>query len=70
MAAISPGVFLLIQAAVILNASAVKLMGFKKPLEESVKYHGKDYKVIGVTSDMIRESPFSPVKPSFFILNL
>jgi len=55
-------------ASMIVNESAVKLMGFKNPLEELVKYHGKDYKVVGVSDDMVKESPFEPVKPSLYVL--
>jgi ABC-type antimicrobial peptide transport system permease subunit len=53
-------------SAVILNESAVKLMGFTSPLDESVKVHGKELKVVGVIKDMLRESPFAPVSPSIF----
>jgi ABC-type antimicrobial peptide transport system permease subunit len=56
-------------SAIILNESAVKTIGFKHPLEGSVTVHGKPYQVIGVIKDMIRESPFEPVKPTFFLLD-
>jgi len=56
-------------SAMILNESAVKLMGFKKPLDSFVKASGKKYKVVGVIKDMIKENPFSPANPSFFICN-
>jgi putative ABC transport system permease protein len=55
-------------AGMILNETAIKLMNFKNPVGEFVKRGGRDYKVIGVIRDMVRESPFSPVKPTFFIL--
>ncbi|WP_153800066.1 ABC transporter permease [Foetidibacter luteolus] len=56
-------------AAVILNESAAKLMGFKQPIGQTIRCSGKNYQVIAVTKDMIKESPFDPVKPSFFLLN-
>jgi putative ABC transport system permease protein len=56
-------------SSVIINESAMKLMDFKKPLSEIVKYNGKDYNVIGVIKDMIKESPFEPVKPTFYVLD-
>src|SRR4051794_11268587 len=56
-------------ASIILNEAAVKLMGFEHPLEEMVSANGKDYKVIAVTKDMIKENPFAPVNPSFYRLN-
>jgi len=56
-------------AAVILNETAVKLMEFRQPVGEFIKLSGKDYQVIGVINDMIKENPFAPVNPSFFRLN-
>jgi ABC-type antimicrobial peptide transport system permease subunit len=56
-------------SAIILNQSAVQLMGFKEPLNENVKLSGKDYRVIGVVADMIKFSPFDHVKPSLFIVD-
>ena len=56
-------------ASMILNEAAVKLMGLKKPLDSYVKARGRSYKVVGIVKDMIKENPFSPVNPSFFICN-
>ena len=56
-------------AAIILNESAVKLMGLKTALDQTIKCSDRDYKVIGVIKDMIKESPFMPVSPSFFLMD-
>ena len=56
-------------SAIILNESAVKLMGFKNPLGELVTASGKKYTVVGIVKDIIRQSPFVPVIPSFFTMN-
>ena len=56
-------------AAVILNETAAKLMGFKNPVGEIIAWGPVKYKVIGTVRDMIKESPFKPVQPSFFVLN-
>ena len=56
--------------AMIINEAAVKLMGFNAPLDEFVKFNGKDYKVVGVVNNMIKGSPFEAVKPSFYTINL
>ena len=55
-------------ASVILNEAAVKLMGFKNPIGEIVRRGSpnRQFKVIGVVKDMIKEDPFRPVSPSFF----
>lgn len=56
-------------SAIIINEAAMKLMGFNDPLNEFVKFNGKDYKVVGVVNNMIKGSPFQSVKPSFYIIN-
>lgn len=56
-------------SAMVLNETAVKLMGFKNPIGEIVTASGKEYKVVGVVKDIIKQSPFVPVVPSFFKLN-
>lgn len=55
--------------AIVLNQSAVQLMGFKDPLNETITYSGKSYQVIGTIGDMISFSPFAPVKPTLFVIN-
>ncbi len=55
--------------AMILNQAAVQLMGFRDPLNEFVKFNGKDFKIIGVISNIIKGSPFEAVKPSFFTIS-
>jgi ABC-type antimicrobial peptide transport system permease subunit len=55
-------------AALILNETAVKTMGFKDPLAELVRLHGTNYKVIGIVKDIMEGDPFQPVKASFFVL--
>ncbi|MVM37625.1 FtsX-like permease family protein [Spirosoma sp. HMF3257] len=56
-------------SSMILNEAAVKLMGFQLPIGEIVRQSGREYKVIGVIKDMVKEDPFKPVSPSFFAVN-
>jgi len=51
-------------SAIILNQAAVKLMRFKHPLGQVVKYQGKDCKVVGVIENFTWGSPYEPVKPA------
>jgi ABC-type antimicrobial peptide transport system permease subunit len=51
------------------NEAAIKLMGLKQPIGETIRWHGKDWKVIGVVKDMIMTSPFEPVTPTVFMMN-
>lgn len=56
-------------SAMILNEAALKLIGFKKPLESFLIFNGKKYHIIGIIDNMVKENPFSPVNPSFFIMH-
>lgn len=56
-------------SSIILNEAAVKVMGLKEPLTGFVTVHSKSYRVVGVIKDMLKESPFQPVSPSYFLLN-
>ncbi|AXY74357.1 ABC transporter permease [Paraflavitalea soli] len=55
-------------AGIILNEAAVKLIGYKDPVGAFVRNNGNDYRIIGIVKDILRESPFSPVQPTFFRL--
>jgi putative ABC transport system permease protein len=54
--------------AMILNESAVRLMGLQEPVNEMVQYDGKSYIVVGVSKDIVMESPYEPVKPTVFTM--
>ncbi|GAB4017220.1 ABC transporter permease [Spirosoma koreense] len=51
------------------NEAAVKLTGLKNPIGETIRWHGKDWKLIGVVNDMVMTSPFEPVMPTVFMMN-
>jgi len=55
--------------AFVLNEAAVKVMGFVDPIGERVKWHGKDFTIIGVVKDMIMTSPFLASNPTVFMMN-
>jgi ABC-type antimicrobial peptide transport system permease subunit len=55
-------------AGIVLNATAVAYMNLKDPVGKIVKWNGKPYRVLGVTEDMVMESPFEPIKPTVFLL--
>ena len=52
--------------AFVLNESAVKFIGFKNPVGETITWEGQPFTVIGVIKDMIIESPYQKVRPTFF----
>ncbi|WP_128548265.1 ABC transporter permease [Larkinella soli] len=55
--------------AFLLNEAAVKLTGLKKPVGETIRWHDKSWKLIGVVKDMVMRSPFEPVVPTVFMIN-
>jgi len=55
--------------AVILNETAVKYMGLKQPLGEIITFGGKPHSVIGVTKDMVMQSPYEPARQTIFYIS-
>lgn len=49
-------------SSMLLNKAAVEAMGLKNPVGMKMSY-GKDFTIIGVTDNVIMESPFKPVDP-------
>ena len=55
--------------AFVLNEAAVKQMGLLQPIGERVKWHDKDFTIIGVVRDMVMTSPFLSSMPTVFMMN-
>lgn len=55
--------------AMIINQAAATTMKLDDPVGEVIGYDNKQYHIIGVVNDIVRESPFKPVEPAFFILD-
>jgi putative ABC transport system permease protein len=55
-------------AALIINETAARYMHLKNPLDEIIGYEGRPekWKIIGVVKDIVMESPYQPVKQTFF----
>ncbi|GAB3220331.1 ABC transporter permease [Algoriphagus aestuariicola] len=49
--------------SLILNRAAVEAMGLKEPVGTQMRYNGETYNVIGVTENVVMDSPFKPVEP-------
>ncbi len=56
-------------AALILNESAVKFIGFKEPIGKIINWDDKPYTVIGVIKDMLVQSPYEPIRAAMFHLS-
>lgn len=55
--------------AVILNESALKLIGYKEPIGKTMKLGDQDLTIIGVTKNVLMQNPFSHVKPGVILFN-
>lgn len=53
---------------IVLNEAAVKLMGFKHPLGETVKFNDEKMTVIGIADNVMQDDPFKPVEPAIMLL--
>lgn len=50
-------------AAVLLNETAAKIMGFKDPIGQTIKDNGTSYQVVGVVKDFVIRSPYDRQGP-------
>ena len=50
-------------AAVLLNQAAIDAMQLEDPIGKQINYVGDNYAIIGVTENVVMESPFSSVEP-------
>lgn len=56
--------------ALIINESAARYMGLKHPVGERIRWRKEYHTIIGMVKDLVMDSPFDPVKPTIFNLNL
>jgi putative ABC transport system permease protein len=61
--------FLTDSSALILNEAAVQYMGLKNPVGKTVTWWDQSYKVIGIATNMIIESPYDDVRPVIYTLS-
>jgi putative ABC transport system permease protein len=53
-------------ASVIINETALKIMGLQEPLGEVIQYQNKNYNIVGVVEDIATQSPYRKNEPSIF----
>jgi putative ABC transport system permease protein len=61
--------FLTDSSAMIMNEAAVKLVGIKNVIGMTIKWDTTPHHVVGVIKDMVMQSPYEPVRPTFFFMN-
>lgn len=55
-------------SAMIINEAAAKLMGMEHPTNEIIRFEDKNYLIVGVTKNVVMDSPYEPVKPTVFTM--
>jgi putative ABC transport system permease protein len=55
-------------SAVIINQAAADFMTMKKPTENYLTFYGKQFKIIGVTNNIVSRSPYDQVQPMIYFL--
>jgi ABC-type antimicrobial peptide transport system permease subunit len=55
-------------SAVLINKAAAEVIGFKNPLENTIKFDNEIVKIIGITEDVVQQNPFQPVVPAVLLL--
>ena len=56
-------------AAMMLNKAAVDAMGLTNPIGMQMKYGNRYFNIIGITSNIVMESPYKPVDPMMIFNN-
>jgi len=56
-------------SALVLNETAVKFMGIKHPVGQTILWDGKPHKVVGIIKDMVMQSPYEPVFRTVFVMD-
>jgi ABC-type antimicrobial peptide transport system permease subunit len=56
-------------SAMLINQAALEVMGVDKPIGMEVSMWSRKWKIVGVLENVIMDSPFSQVRPGFFILD-
>ncbi|HEV2481021.1 MAG TPA: FtsX-like permease family protein, partial [Puia sp.] len=55
--------------AAIVNEEGARALGFDNPIGKTFRYDNTDWTIIGVTKDMISNSPYDKVQPAVFLGN-
>jgi ABC-type antimicrobial peptide transport system permease subunit len=53
--------------AAIVNETGARILGFKDPIGKTFRYNNREWTIIGVTKDMISNSPYDKVQPAVFL---
>lgn len=54
---------------IILNESALRVIGYKDPIGKTMKSSGREVTIVGVVEDVLMRDPFKPVAPGVILFN-
>lgn len=55
--------------AVILNATALEVIGYEDPIGRTMKSGGREITIVGVVEDVLMKDPFKPISPGVILFN-
>ena len=55
--------------AVILNETALKVIGYEDPIGRTMKSGGREITIVGVIEDVLMKDPFKPIAPGVILFN-
>jgi ABC-type antimicrobial peptide transport system permease subunit len=55
--------------AMLLNKAAVEIMQLKDPVGTEMRYGSRNYRVVGITENVVMASPYAPVQPMMIMLS-
>lgn len=64
-----PATFQTDSNGLIANETAIKFMGLKQPIGETIDWNGRMFKIIGVVKDMVNQSVYAAPPPNLFTLH-
>lgn len=56
-------------ASMILNKTAIAYMGLKDPIGETIRWDGRDYRVVGIMDDVMMASPSRSMDPMMLVFD-
>lgn len=54
-------------SSIIINETAVRTLGIDEPIGATINWSGNAYKVVGIVKDLLNDSPFRKIEPSFYL---
>ena len=56
-------------ASIIFNETAIKRMGLQDPLNTTIRWNERDYRIVGVVNDVLMINPYGQSSPTMFLFD-